>query len=170
MAQRNGCAVAVIEQRRKRNIREYPEFSGRHVLGLSQLNEPAFMSARILLNSQELEFALACRDFLGEKDWPASQRIQISQREMTVPDNGQLRQAFLAYGVARLMKVFHRAIENRATPLDQVGSPHALANNPAVPGPASARAQPRAGVIDLERDHLRDRALDPRRDHRRRCC
>ena len=72
------------------------------------------MNAIIPITQQEREFALACRDFLGQRNPVASQRIEIHQSEVVVPDNDRLRQDFLDFGVSRLMKVFQAAIDNRA--------------------------------------------------------
>ena len=80
------------------------------------------MNARIPLTRQEIEFALACRDFLGERDLSACERIRIDQCELVIPADAELRRNFLDFGVARLMRTFQLAIDNRAMPLDQATS------------------------------------------------
>lgn len=84
------------------------------------------MNVRIKLSGQEYEFALACRDFVSEKDVAASRAIELVGDEMIIADDDRIFDAFITYGVARLMKVFHLAIENKAIPLEEV--PHLIVN------------------------------------------
>jgi hypothetical protein len=78
------------------------------------------MVAKIPLTVQEMEFATACKYFVSEVDMDISEQIEIGQMELIVPDNDQIREAFLNHGVVRMMKVFQLAIENRAIPLSEV--------------------------------------------------
>jgi hypothetical protein len=80
------------------------------------------MADKIPLTAQEVEFASACKHFVSEVDVTIGEQIEIAQMELIVPDDDQIREAFLSYGVARMMEVFQRAIENRAIPLSEVPS------------------------------------------------
>jgi hypothetical protein len=70
------------------------------------------------LNEQEAEFAQACRDFVCEHDPEIGRSIVVQGRMLQV--SASSRQAFLDYGLARLLKVFHLAIENEAIPLERI--------------------------------------------------
>ncbi len=74
------------------------------------------------LNEQELEFAVACRDFVLERYPAIGLQIAIENAELKVPATETAREAFLEYGLARLLRVFHLAIENKAVPLERVPS------------------------------------------------
>ncbi|MCA1411469.1 hypothetical protein I6F30_09945 [Bradyrhizobium sp. NBAIM20] len=75
---------------------------------------------RVILTVQEIEFAFACRTFVLEMDPRAGNQIIIEGDALAVPNSGKTRRAFLNYGLARLLRVFNRAIEQRAIPLEQV--------------------------------------------------
>jgi hypothetical protein len=71
---------------------------------------------RIALNVQEYQFALACRDFCLSHDPSLANEMVIDSNEIVVPDTAASRKAFLDHGLARLLYVFHLAIENKAVP------------------------------------------------------
>ena len=71
---------------------------------------------RISLSVQEIEFALACRDFVLEHDPAVGLEIIIENAELAVPQTPSSQQVFLDYGLARLLRVFHLAIEKKAVP------------------------------------------------------
>jgi hypothetical protein len=75
---------------------------------------------RISLSVQEVEFALACKDFVLEHDHAVGQEIIIENAELVVPQAPSSQQVFLDYGLARLLRVFHLAIENKAVPIETV--------------------------------------------------
>jgi len=75
---------------------------------------------KISLSVQEVEFALACRDFVLEHDPAVGLEIIIESAELAVPQTPSSQQAFLDYGLARLLRVFHLAIENKAIPIETV--------------------------------------------------
>ncbi|MBR0713985.1 hypothetical protein [Bradyrhizobium liaoningense] len=50
----------------------------------------------------------------------AGNQIIIEGHAIAVPDSGKTRRAFLHYGLTRLLRVFNKAIEQRAIPLEQV--------------------------------------------------
>jgi hypothetical protein len=75
---------------------------------------------RIPLSVQEVEFALACRDFIREHDPAVGLEIIIENAELVVPQAPSSQQVFLDYGLARLLRVFHLAIENKAIPIESV--------------------------------------------------
>jgi hypothetical protein len=75
---------------------------------------------RISLSVQEVEFALACRDFVLEHDPTVGLEIIIESAELVVPQVPSSQQVFLDYGLARLIRVFHLAIENKAVPIETV--------------------------------------------------
>lgn len=84
------------------------------------------MKIRIKLSAQESEFALACKDLVAERDLNASEAIEVTGGELVVLNEDRVREAFVTYGLARLMKVFHLAINKRAMPLAEV--PRLIAN------------------------------------------
>jgi hypothetical protein len=75
---------------------------------------------RIDLTIQELEFALACRDFWFSHDPSAATEMIIEQNELVVPKMPSLREAFLEHGLARLLYVCDLAIQNKAVPPGRV--------------------------------------------------
>ena len=74
----------------------------------------------MILTAQEIEFAFACKTFVLEMDPRVGNQIIIEGDALAIPDSGKARRAFLHYGLARLLRVFNKAIEQRAFPLDQV--------------------------------------------------
>ncbi|MDA9474690.1 hypothetical protein XI03_09260 [Bradyrhizobium sp. CCBAU 65884] len=77
-------------------------------------------SRRVILTVQEIEFAFACKTFVLEMDPRAGNQIIIEGDAIAVPDSGKTRRAFLHYGLTRLLRVFNKAIGQRAIPLEQV--------------------------------------------------
>jgi hypothetical protein len=75
---------------------------------------------RISLSVQEIEFALACRDFVLERNPAMGLEIIIENAELVIPQAPLSQQVFLDYGRARLLRVFHLAIENKAVPIATV--------------------------------------------------
>ena len=78
------------------------------------------MTAKIFLTDQEIEFAIAARDFTAERRAEAGTRISIDGGVLTVPDDYDVRKAFLDFGVARVFKVFQLAIDNKAIAPERV--------------------------------------------------
>jgi hypothetical protein len=89
------------------------------------------MRTVIPLSAQEVEFALACRDFLAERDPSAIEGIEITSETLILPNNEQIWQAFIHHGVARLLRVFQLAIDNRAISIRDTASviPHLASFN-----------------------------------------
>lgn len=73
---------------------------------------------QLALNEQETEFAQACKDFVSERDPVLGRSIVVQDRLLRV--SASSRQAFLDYGVARSLKVFRLAIENKAISLERI--------------------------------------------------
>jgi hypothetical protein len=71
-------------------------------------------SASVQLSAQELEFTLACKAFVLERDAEIGRQIIITNGRLIVPELPSSRNAFLEFGLARLLKVFRLAIENKA--------------------------------------------------------
>lgn len=70
------------------------------------------------LSEQEAEFAQACKDFVCERYPEIGHSIVVQDQILQIPASS--RQAFLDFGLARLLKVFHLAIEHKAIPLERI--------------------------------------------------
>jgi hypothetical protein len=72
------------------------------------------------LNKQEEEFAAACRHFVLEREPGLDLSIIVTEKELAISSETRVRQAFLEFGLAKMIRVFQLAIERRAMPLRRV--------------------------------------------------
>jgi hypothetical protein len=75
-------------------------------------------ASKIRLSVQEVEFALACKDFVAERDPSAGRQIIVENGVLLVPPSS--RQAFVEFGLARLLRVMRLAVENNAISPDLI--------------------------------------------------
>ena len=74
----------------------------------------------IPLSVQEEEFAAACRDFVLEKMPDLGASIVILNSELAIANDLHVRQAFIEFGLGRLIRVLRLAIEKKSIPVRQV--------------------------------------------------
>lgn len=74
------------------------------------------MAYRVSLSGQEVEFAVACKHFLSEKDPKSGEGVQINGTLLLIPEDEGVLESFFIYGVARLIRVLDLAIKNQAIP------------------------------------------------------
>jgi hypothetical protein len=75
---------------------------------------------KVPLSVQEEEFAVACRDFVLERKPDLATSIVIVDHQLTIANDPHARDAFVALGLARLVRVLHLAIEGKAIALKKV--------------------------------------------------
>lgn len=71
----------------------------------------------IPLSAQEEEFAAACRDFVLEKKPDLGAAIVIVNNELAIANDLYVRRAFVEFGLGRLIRVLHLAIEGKSIPV-----------------------------------------------------
>lgn len=75
---------------------------------------------RIPLSKQEEEFAAACRHFVLEREPGLGLSITVTEKQLTIISDARVKQAFLEFGLAKMLRVFQLAIDHRAMPLRRV--------------------------------------------------
>jgi hypothetical protein len=78
----------------------------------------------ITLNLQEVEFALACKEFIAERYPAVAKQVLVENGLLAIPEAPSSKQIFLEFGLARLLRVMGLAIENNAIAPDLVPALH----------------------------------------------
>jgi len=68
----------------------------------------------IPLSAQEQEFAAACRDFVLQKEPELRSSIVVVNNMLSIANQPHVREAFMAFGLARLVRVLRLAIVGKA--------------------------------------------------------
>jgi hypothetical protein len=84
------------------------------------------LSVQIHLTPQEVEFALACRDFVMNHNPSLGELLIVEHGKFEIPKAAHVRKIFLEQGLARLLRVFQLAIGKEAISLEHV--PHLISD------------------------------------------
>jgi hypothetical protein len=99
------CAVQEIEDGRPRTA---------IVRGQLDMTEDTRTVFSIPLSAQEQEFAAACRDFVLQKEPELRSSIVVVNDMLSIANRPHVREAFMEFGLARLVRVLRLAIVGKA--------------------------------------------------------